>query len=75
VAVTNRTKALSSIGVIAAGLLAIFVNVLASRHYRRWDATSGRLYTLSEPTSFTLAQIEREGQDVELYVFVGSERV
>ena len=69
--VTPRTKLLATAGVVAAGALALFVNVLAARHYHRWDATRARLYTLSEPTDFTLDQIEAQGQDVELFVFVG----
>jgi hypothetical protein len=68
----SRTKALASLGVLAAALLAVFVNVIAARHYRRWDATRGKLYSLSEPTLYTLDQIEREQKDVELFVFVGA---
>ncbi len=69
---TGRDKALSSAGIVAAGVLALVTNVLANRHYRRWDATKQQLYTLSEPTNFTLAQIEREQRDVEIFVFIGS---
>lgn len=69
---TLRAKATSTIGVFAAALLAIFVNVLAGRHYERWDATRAKIYSLSEPTLYTLDQIEREGRDVEIFVFVGN---
>ena len=69
--VSSRTKLLATSGVVAAGVIALFVNVLASRHYRRFDATRARLYTLSEPTDYTLDQLESQGQDVELFVFVG----
>jgi hypothetical protein len=70
--VSRRDKALSSAGIVAAGVIALLANVLANRHYRRWDATKQQLYTLSEPTNFTLAQIEREQRDVEIFVFIGS---
>ena len=69
--VSVRTKALSSVGVIAAGVIAILINLLAARHYKRWDATRGRLYSLSQPTNFTLDSLERDGNDVELFVFIG----
>lgn len=70
-AISARTKLVSSLGVVAAGLLAVFVNVLAARHYRRWDATYAKLYTLSPPTEATLGEIERTGSDVEVFVFIG----
>ena len=69
--VSTRTKAMSSIGVIAAGVVAVLINLLAARHYKRWDATRGRLYSLSDPTNFTLDSLERDGLDVELFVFIG----
>lgn len=70
--VSRKDKALSSAAIVAAGVIALLANVLANRHYRRWDATKQQLYTLSEPTNFTLAQIEREQRDVEIFVFIGS---
>lgn len=69
---TTRTKAISSAGLVAAAIVAILVNVLAQRHYRRWDATRAKIYSLSAPTEATLAEIEREGRQVELFVFLGS---
>ncbi len=69
--VSNRTKAITSLGIVAAGACALLVNVLANRHYKRWDVTQNQLYTLSDPTHFTLDQIERDGQDVEVFVFIG----
>jgi hypothetical protein len=48
------TKVSASAGVIAAMVLAMLVNVLAARHYRRWDWTRGGLYTLSDATLTTL---------------------
>lgn len=69
--VSARTKLVTSLGVVAAGLVAVFVNVLAARHYKRWDATYAKLYTLSPPTEATLTEIERTGADVEIFVFIG----
>ena len=69
---TPRQKAIASAGLVAAGVCALLVNVLANRHYRRWDATRQQLYTLSEPTNFTLSQLEREARDVEIFVFIGA---
>lgn len=70
--VGNRTKWLASIGVAAAWLLTLNLNVIAGRHYRRWDATRARLYTLSDATTFTLDSLEQSGQDVEIFVFIGA---
>jgi hypothetical protein len=49
-----RTRAVQMAGALAAVVLALVVNVIAARHYRRWDWTSSRRYTLSEPTLSTL---------------------
>lgn len=52
-AVRGRWSALrtfSALGVLAAAVLAVNVNVLVARWYTRWDLTSDALYTLSEPT-------------------------
>lgn len=38
------------LGVAAALLLLVNVNVLGARWYQRWDVTSDKLYTLSQPT-------------------------
>ena len=70
--VSTRTKLLSTLGVIAAGVVALLLNVLAARHYRRWDATHARLYSLSDPTTFTLDSMEKGDQQVELFVFIGA---
>ncbi len=70
-AISARQKLVASLGVVAAGLLAVLVNVLAARHYHRWDATYAKLYTLSPPTEATLVDLERSGSDVEVFVFIG----
>ncbi len=48
---------MSAAGVVAAGVLAVLINVLAARHYRRWDFTTHRLYTLSPATLDTLRSL------------------
>jgi hypothetical protein len=52
------TKLSASIGIVAAMLLAVLVNVFAARHYQRWDWTRGKLYTLSDATVQTLRSLE-----------------
>jgi hypothetical protein len=46
------------IGLAAAVVLAVLLNVIGARHYHRWDATTGGLYTLSEATRETLHALE-----------------
>jgi hypothetical protein len=53
------------IAVAAAAMIALFGNVLAARHYRRWDWTSDHKYTLSDATLVTLHEL-REPVDVWL---------
>jgi len=54
-------------GVVAAIVLGILVNVLAARHYRRWDLTSHRLYTISPATVETLHAL---GERIEIDVLL-----
>lgn len=63
-----RTKqASAAIGVVAAGFLAVAVNVHVARHYRRFDVTTHRLYSLSPATVSTLRSLpERVEIDVLL---------
>lgn len=58
---------LALVGTLAAAVLCVAVNVLASRFGVRWDATSDRLYTLSDVTRETLAGLDRP---VEVIVFL-----
>ena len=60
-------KALAAAGVFAAALIAVAVNVLVSRFYKRWDWTSAGLYTLSAATRETLAEL-REPVDVVVFL-------
>ncbi len=48
---------LSAVGVIAAGVLVVEVNILVARHYSRWDFTTRGMYTLSQPTLDTLGAL------------------
>lgn len=63
------TKISASIGIVAAMVLAMLVNVFVARHYRRWDWTRGGLYTLSEATVATLQAIQ---EPVRIYVLLPS---
>jgi len=51
-------RALPWLGVVAAALLLVNVNVLGARWYRRWDFTTDKLYTLSQPTKELLAGLQ-----------------
>jgi len=64
---TAATKISASVGVVAAMVLALLVNVLVSRHYRRWDWTRGGLYTLSDATTQTLRGLE---EPIHVYVLL-----
>jgi hypothetical protein len=54
----RSTKALSALGVVAAMVIAVNVNVLVARFYARWDVTSEGLYTLSPATKSILASLD-----------------
>lgn len=54
-------------GIVAAMVIAVLVNILAARHYRRWDVTDAGIYTLSRPTEQTLARID---EPIEIYVLM-----
>ncbi len=56
---------------IAAGMCAVvLVNVLAARHFRRWDWTRGQRYSLSPATVETLHDLDRT---LEVWVLMGSQ--
>jgi len=44
------SRSLPWLGVAASALLLVNLNVLGARWYKRWDFTTDKLYTLSEPT-------------------------
>ncbi len=57
------------IGLAAAVFIAVVANVLAARHFRRWDWTRGQRYTLSPATLETLHELP---DTVEVWVLMGS---
>jgi hypothetical protein len=61
------TKASALVGLVAAMVLAVLVNVFAARHFKRWDFTKGGLYTLSPATVQTLKSL---GEPVRLDVLL-----
>ena len=58
---------MSALGVLAAAIIAVSVNILVARFYFRWDWTSQGLYTLSAPTLETLRSLRK---DIEVIVFL-----
>lgn len=61
-------QALQLGGLVAAVALAVLVNVLASRHYRRFDWTTGHRYTLAPATVQTLRELDDK---IDVWVLVG----
>lgn len=55
---SRATKIFTAAGVLLSILGAVLLNIAVARHYRRWDFTSDRLYTLSEATTKTLSALE-----------------
>jgi gliding motility-associatede transport system auxiliary component len=55
-------------GVVAAVVLAVTANVLAARHFTRWDWTANKRWTLSPATLETLHTLE---QTVDIWAFAG----
>lgn len=64
---TAGTKFGALIGLVAAMVLALLVNIVAARHYKRWDFTKGGLYTLSRATVETLHSL---GEPIRVDVLV-----
>lgn len=64
---TTAAKVSTSVGIIAAMVLAVVANVYVARHYKRWDVSSGGLYTLSDPTLQTLRSLE---EPIQVYVML-----
>ncbi len=66
---STGTKLSASIGVVAAMVLAVLLNVFVARHYKRWDVTRGGLFTLSDATIQTLRALE---EPIHVYVLLPS---
>ena len=64
----DAAQALAIGGVVAAFVLAAVVNVLAARHFARWDWTADRRWSLSPATLETLGGLERT---VEVWAIAG----
>jgi hypothetical protein len=58
------------VGLMAAVFIAVVLNVLGARHFRRWDWTRGGLYSLSPATLVTLHDLP---DTVEIWVLFGSQ--
>lgn len=54
----RNQRQFDNVAIVAAAVLFVATNVLASRFFWRWDGTSAKLFTLSEPTRATLARVE-----------------
>ncbi len=65
-------QALQLAGVVAAIVLATVVNVLAARHFTRWDWTRDRRWSLSAATLETLRELEQRPARVEMWAITGS---
>ena len=66
--VSRSFRTFSALGVLGAALLAVNLNVLVARWYKRWDVTAERLYTLSPATLKTLHALD---QPLTVTVFLG----
>jgi hypothetical protein len=64
----DPSHAVELLGVVAAVVLAMVVNVLSARHFRRWDWTTDRRFSLSPATLETLQSLERQ---VDLWAIAG----
>ena len=66
--ITRSFKAFAALGVLGAALLAVNLNVLVARWYKRWDLTAEKLYTLSPATLKTLHALD---QPIAVTVLLG----
>ena len=55
-------------GIVAAMVLAVVLNVVAARHYKRWDWTRTKRYSLTPATLATLHGLQ---QPVDLWILMG----
>jgi hypothetical protein len=61
-------RTLELAGIAGAVVLAVVVNVLAARHYTRWDWTQGKRWSVSAGTLETLRGLDRP---VDLWIVMG----
>ena len=64
----DASRAIFLLGIVAAIVLAVVVNVLVARHYTRWDWTASKRYSLTPATITTLHDLE---EPVDLWVLMG----
>ena len=64
----DASQAWSLGGLVAAMAVALFINVLGARHYKRADWTKNKLYTLTPATQDTLHGLSDR---VEIWVLLG----
>lgn len=69
-AVSLATKLGASAGIVLAMVLAALLNVLVTRHYARWDWTSGGYFTLSPATLSTLHGL---GEPLRIHVVLSAD--
>jgi hypothetical protein len=65
---SRASQRLQAAGVVAAVVLAAVVNVLAARHFSRWDWTRGQRWSLSPATLETLHTLQ---QPVDVWAIAG----
>lgn len=65
----GATQISQIVGVAVAMVVAVLVNVVAARHYKRWDATSNKRYSLTPATVETLRSLS---DTVHVWVLLGS---
>ena len=63
-----RAQLSKLVGIIAAMIVVVLLNVLAARRYTRWDWTSNKRYSLSPATVQTLRDLP---ETIEVWVLVG----
>jgi hypothetical protein len=67
--VATMGQALQLAGIVAAVVLAFLVNLLAARHFTRWDWTRDKRWSLSPATLETLHDLE---QPVDIWAIAGA---
>lgn len=65
----RSATALSAMGVFSAAVIAVCLNIVVHRFYKRWDLTSSGLYTLSLATAETLHSLE---DPIDVIVFLSA---
>jgi hypothetical protein len=68
-ALLDAGQAVTLAGLLAAMVLAVVANVVVARHYKRWDWTRAKRYTLTDATLTTLHDLH---EPVDLWFLMGS---